>query len=304
MKSSICLRGLWLALFFFLFSQFCFGGYPWHEHGANGGVKLEINLEKTEYLVGEPIWLDLKATNITDREIRFLPLELYNADWFGVTIVNSNRDTLDYLGDKASYGTYLHGIPFAQGEVYFNFVNLVSPECQFGKLKDIDRSNPAPIALKEDTYSIQAVYLGNSSNRLEFRTINPIGDEKEAYELLKLGYKYMPIRTVDRSIENFKALIERFPNSVYAPTACYHLSKIFRVMKQDSASAENYAKLLVSRYPNSGYVSNAMCDLPEYMKEQELIEWLREAESKFPNTRAALKAKEIMQSLSKKCHNE
>lgn len=292
-----------LALF--LQSIFLFQlSYAQIDHGEYGGVKLEISLEKTEYLVGEVVWLNIKATNISDHNIEVPPLELWYTQWFKVIIVGPDGDTLRHLGLIANTRGYVNGTLLSPGESYYNYEEIGGADYQFGKRNNPYRGTGIPLPLAEDTYSIQAVYLGNSSNRLEFRTINPIGDEKEAYELLKLGYKYMPIRTVDRSIENFKALIERFPNSVYAPTACYHLSKIFRVMKQDSASAENYAKLLVSRYPNSGYVSNAMCDLPEYMKEQELIEWLREAESKFPNTRAALKAKEIMQSLSKKCHNE
>ena len=83
--------------------------YAQVDYGEHGGIELEINLEKTEYLAGEPIWLDLKATNVTDDDIQVLPLDLMNVQWFRVTIVGPGDDTLDYLGTQGSWGGIREG---------------------------------------------------------------------------------------------------------------------------------------------------------------------------------------------------
>jgi hypothetical protein len=303
MQSDKCFRAIILVLFFHFFSLFQLS-YAQTSHGEHGGVKLEISLEKTEYLVGEVVWLDIKATNITDHDIEVPPLELLYTQWFKVVIVGPDGDTLRHLGLRANTRGYVKGTLLSPRESYYNYEEIGGVGYQFGKRNNPYRGTGIPLPLAEGTYSIQAVYLGNLSNKLEFRTINPVGDEKKAYELLKLGYKYRPIRTVDKSIENFKALLELYPNSVYAAEACYHLFGIFRSHKQDLSSWKQYAELLISRYPSSGNVKYVMHDLIESKTDKEKIEWLQDIEKKYPETRVALKAKEIRQSLSKKCQNE
>jgi len=142
--------------------------------------------------------------------------------------------------------------------------------------------------LKPDTYKIKATYKQYlESNELTFTVLNPMGAEKIAYGIWKEGYAHQIKKKLESLIEKWKELTERYPKSVYAPSAlrelCYY----------DSPNSRKHAERLLSKYPNSGYSGYAIGILLQNKPEEEKAKIYQEVEKKYAGTRAEKLARNI-----------
>ncbi|MDU0356063.1 tol-pal system protein YbgF [Paraglaciecola aquimarina] len=84
------------------------------------------------------------------------------------------------------------------------------------------------------------------------------GNESEAYD--KAVNLILKEKLYDQAIPEFKAFLQRFPNSSYVPNARYWLGQLL-FNKQDWAGAGEQFQSLVSNYPDSSKRADALLKL-------------------------------------------
>ena len=94
-----------------------------------------------------------------------------------------------------------------------------------------------------------------------------ISDRRIENALYNMGMIYRnELKDYDRSIESFKELIKRFPETEYLLSSYYYLYDIYAKIN-NKAMVEAYKNKIISQFPNSTYAK--LLNNPDYFKELE-----------------------------------
>lgn len=241
-------------------------------------IDFAIDLEKEAYLLLEPIWIEISAKNMSEEEIRILPLLLSCLECLTIIVINSQDDSLYYHGIVHDVATPPTGYVTEPGQTRSNYLNLLEG---FGEKLDgfgIRRF------LKPDKYSIVALYDGMiKSNQIEFEVVAPKGAEGKAYALLKEGYDYHIQLKIHQFNEKLEELASKYPESVYADLAYYEMT----YWSEDSEDAETYGKELIFKYPNSRFTRFAFWKMLRGKTHNQQIQFLKDIIKKLQKGTAA-----------------
>jgi len=255
------------------------------------GEKLDftINLEKQTFLVLEPIWLSVYATNTGDDEARILPLALTCLSCLDIILVNSKGDTLLYSGTVHDVTAPPTGYPTKPGETRSNYMNLLEG---FGE--KIDGFGLRRF-LEPETYSIQAVYAGVlKSNELQFKVSTPEGRDSRAYSIIREAYDYHIQFKTSEFCQKLETLVADYPGAVYGDLAYYEMT----YWAPDPKEAQKYGRELILNYPNSRFTRFAFWKILRGKTRDEQIGFLDDILGEIPpGTRAAQWAQGSLEAL-------
>lgn len=246
---------------------------------------------RDEYLLREPVWVDVWLTNAGAGVTKVMPL---NLRWqvLQVILLNSEGDTLKYQGPVYGYS----GIPqrnLGAGASHHYFLNLLDcfGEYTYGLEKGLGR-----FSLNPDAYTLQMRYKARLSNKVTFTVEEPTAQEKKAHDLLKDAYYYDLKLDNQRVIELLEELLLTYPKSRYAALAYFELAGHYGLVGQPEKT-HRLLRDLVFHWPNSHFVLKALPGLLRQMPENEKPAFLREVLKKQPETRASELAQKVLDEL-------
>jgi hypothetical protein len=249
-------------------------------------IRLTISLDKEVYLTREPIWLNMTAVNISDtvQEIYALMPE---ASHIEIILKDSNGNQLPYYGMWFDYTSGSGPRTMVKPDTAFRITGSYNLLDGFG-----ERINALPRHfLKPNKYTVKALYRGRVySNTLEFTVEAPQGDEEKACELLAEGINHPFMSDRSELVAKLKELVTKYPKSVYVDIA-YH-EMLF--LDQDKERAKENAKELISNYPNSWMVYDALMLLVRGEEREKRRLVLQEWMDRFPGTKTEESAKQIL----------
>lgn len=262
--------------------------------GSEQNLQAEINLNKSVYLLREPIFLTTSVRNTGKEGVPMIPRDIN-----GLLLKNSK-------GEVIPPHTYVSGCRFIAIEVksdgteeVHTEVNVAEPETvsfkytfdilrYYGITEDKRRDPPY---LPPDEYTVQNVhYLYKwkdkekgereelRSNVVKFKVIEPTGFEKEACELLREGYILRKNKQAEEAMNRYNEIIEKYPNSIYASSALYRVASIYNINLIDKRKSLQEYEKLIDRHVNSehavkaiGHVAIILYNLGEHEKIKEVV---------------------------------
>lgn len=144
------------------------------------------------------------------------------------------------------------------------------------------------------------------SNILEFDVIDPEGAELKAMRLLKQGYNLRNEKKGEEAAKKFREIVERYPQSDYAPTAIYSEISTYQIYLEDADKAQERRYELIEKYPASGSARAQVAGVAWYHINEKGIrgkadacEALLDLIRKYPDSRIVDRAKNEIQSIER-----
>ncbi len=215
---------------------------------VQGQIQLSVQLsaDKTTYYVSEPIFVNLKFYNRTGK-----PVPIYYVS-FEHLIIKDDRGRV-YHSNFNIWGT-THTI--APGDSFVSDIELLSDYCSLNLKRETDI-----FGFPAGTYTVLLKFrnedVQTSSNTLTFQIIEPVGAEKEALKLYsKMRYmgSYPRKFNYQETIKVGLILVEKYPKSVYAPSALM----LANVKEEAHSSSLRFFEQLVKNYPNDKVASSSV----------------------------------------------
>ncbi|MDZ4711162.1 MAG: hypothetical protein SGI89_02415 [bacterium] len=221
-----------------------------------------ISCEDSEYLSGEAIWVNVKVINNSEMDFYFNG-ELILGSNLNFKVFNSNDELVDRI--FLNFSTAIDdSILLSPGDTLENDQTL-----NWFRLNLQNRTNK---------FYIIAEYNNLKSNKVEFTITEPIGDEKEIFDFIKLYDKErFKLDTNGKSLDNkLIRLIETYPNSRYLPILYEQLLSSIGAFYLDSAYFNTYFHQYMKTYLNFSSTQNIVhlykANLMNYMNDIKQIE--------------------------------
>jgi hypothetical protein len=260
-------------------------------YSENHNLELELNLKlyKNKYLVREPVWIEISVTNVGKNKGEFC-----FASWEGIKIRDSKGK------DYSSPAHIDRGvIDIEPGETLKKHFNVFA--FGFG-VSHADR-NRGPFYLLPEKYTVsyhldQKDQTDGSPEAEEvmdtFEVVEPKGEEAEALNLLLNSYDLKIQKKYRESTEKLQELLERYPNSVYAPwvmlksadtpEARYELIKRFPHSREAVATVKEIVLLFVNKKDRRGFtqaMNRLVHEFPDTDIAKEAQSWLDNIDDRF-----------------------
>ena len=214
---------------------------------------VSIHLDKEQYLLDEPIWVDYFIVNTAQAVATANATEPYLSS-FRLVLTDEKGDTIP---ESSKFIVDLDPVPRTMdvlpGDTLYVMSNLLEgygdPPPWFSVIN----------TLGQGTYILQAVQQNrNMSNTVSFTVVEPTGFEIEAHDLLMQAFERNFRASSDRDAGEYHALVENYPRSVYAPRAYSRMSAIYRYALPDPDKVLEIKTKILKEYPASGYVDDAL----------------------------------------------
>ncbi|MBU1469976.1 MAG: outer membrane protein assembly factor BamD [candidate division Zixibacteria bacterium] len=214
-------------------------------------LELKLLCDKTTYFLEEPIWIDILLINHEEDTV-MVNLPFPEGDHFRFIVVEDGRDSLPYCGMTYDFGDrgVLPDYHLAPSDTVYSLFNLLEGYPISWK-SPLDHEIP----LNGHIYIRGVMSNTYYSEPLEIDIVEPTGDEVSAYEIWKDAMEY---RIGEFAIQKYKELLNTYPGSVYAASACRRLIANYRTISLDSAQVRVYALRILRDYPASGYARNSI----------------------------------------------
>ncbi|RKX27280.1 MAG: hypothetical protein DRP47_06790 [Candidatus Zixiibacteriota bacterium] len=245
--------------------------------GSNPKLKLEIELSKEVFLEREPIWLDITLINVSSDTMRagglFPPCQ--SPGPFSVELKDGRGEHMKYtgllynMGPAKGPGLLLH--PKEQLYGCYDLLEL------FSTYRSLLRQRFGLLA--PGKYSVRGRYGNTFSQEVDFEVVEVTENEMEAYKLLNTAYALWLKDPFDSTNQEFRQIVNQFPNSVYAEKA----------MREIAPKSE-----LLRQFPNSGYNEQGLRTLTGKLSKGEKTELLQQIISDHPGTRSARFAQQML----------
>ncbi len=253
--------------------------------------KVEAALAKNQFVLFEPIWLDITLTN-TATGSRITPgLIAPNHLQFFIELRGNLGNPVVYTGPV--YDFYVGGsgrLRLETGEQDYASFNLLP---LFYSLHD-----SSGYAVLEDfpyipkgSYHVQVLYEGATSKELSFTVIEPFGEEQEALRLIEKASALWNWNNTDPAVGVFRQVVDSFPNSAFAER-CYYLSVTYSMearakRMQGPWDLTPVHRAMLSKYPNSGDARGWVAGVTREMDPQTKSRFLAELVKAHPDSRCA-----------------
>ena len=249
-----------------------------------GDLRLELALDKTSYVLGEDVWMEICVLNDSNVALE-LPHPYFCTSILRVKLTDQSGQSLRYKG-ATIYGDALPPDTVPANGTMSQLLNLIS---NFGKPLN-DYGIGLVRGLPCGTYTLTATYHPSTvseigSNTVMFSVENPSGGEQKAWELLTEidwgpdGRKYR--------IQSLCSILDGYQESVYWPEVWY-LLKI-----SNEARAAEYVDRLFALHPNSPYCDDALFSLLFSKPASERGQLARSIAERKPSSRLAKVATEL-----------
>ncbi len=219
---------------------------------SDENLELKIGLDKSEFFVGEPIWVKISLKNLGDdaKQVTKMsfPLVIYNKS-FDFNLIDSEGLRVKDSGIRSDG---LHTVTLNPNDSTYDYYDLLSFYGEpIHKLMGTVRKY-----LKPGSYKISAKLstpnISLPSNEIKFEVIEPNADEVESYELFKEAYtKWLISKEEQEASELFRRAIDTYPNSIYTDLHYSYLYKINSIGLRDYRACIDVIKEMIQRNPKS-----------------------------------------------------
>jgi hypothetical protein len=268
------------------------GVFPWMPRSvvaANqgaGSLDLEIVLDKETFLVGEPIWVDVRLCNAGGDTIVMPHQELCIYCGTLRFFVTTDGDTLPYRGSVAT----VVAIP-----------RVVPPGKEFTRSFDLREYYGASVVetlyleklIAIGTYEVSARDSGVASrNRLGFSVVEPSGHDANTRAALEAAYSDYGNRKFEEAADELRTLVPDASAGPYGELIHFLLAKFSRWAGKGHIAA---CQLGVEQTPNSRYAEYFVRPILERMGEDEARAFASQLEHTAPSSRAAKLARRLVE---------
>jgi hypothetical protein len=250
-------------------------------------LKIEIWIDKGEFLTHEPIVVHYTVANVGD-STAYLNFHMIEED-FVIEDENGNRYRSHIRG------TYGGGQLFAPGETYTGNLDIGGRYGVNGIGEYTCYVHSYPF------FCLDAEFL--NSNTIEFKVVEPKGEEKKALHLFLEAEKLMWARSEaggpdlakkELGFFNYQELVDKFPKSVYAPKALRAAIGAYLHSREHRRRVIPVCLRLIEEYPNSYYWASGFSHLiGTYEVEKDkagAMKSMQELIHKHPNTKISERA--------------
>jgi len=251
----------------------------------SSSLRLEISAEKSRYLVGEPIWIDMVLKNVSQDTVvighRVVRPEYGNLKF----LIVGDGDTLQYADGFAMFISRSMNLP-PGGELRDQFDVLE----YYGKCGE--GTMGFEMFFDPGVYSIRArAFRSVTSNTLEVEVVEPSGQEAEIYRVFHEAAVLRAQKRYDEAAEKLHALLPSAEQSPYRDKLYYML---IRILSDDKARRGRLAERVLRDYPNSRYARPCALRAFSNMTRAEAEKFVTSLESAAPGTRAAVEARRLL----------
>jgi hypothetical protein len=254
-------------------------------------IKREVQLSKTIFFAREPIWILISYTNVSPE-----PQKNYAASHHRLVLQDSSGTRYK----TSIHPEYWGSLTLAPNETSWYEFDILQ---YYGIRERKFRGRRYLPAGHYTVYDAQGKY---KSNILEFDVIDPEGIELKAMRLLKQGYNLRIEKKGQEAVQKFREIVERYPESVYAPTAIYAEISTYQISLEDADKAQERRYELIEKYPASGSARARVAGVAWYHINKKGIrgkadacEALLDLIQTYPDSRIADRAKSEIQSIEK-----
>jgi hypothetical protein len=276
-------------------------------YSNDGKWKIEIELEKENYVLYENIVLDISITNRTDDTLATYGLLAPNHRQFTIELKNESGNLVEYSGPKilmASTPPDLKIEPNGQDYGSFNLLNLFHTNENFSGYKmqhGIHHITPG-------TYYVRVYYEDSESEEISFNILEPSGEDKEVLKLIEDASRIWKQSNPYPSGQIFQEIVDKYPNTVYMEL-CYYKARhyspeVWGSRKNGTFDKEDFEKDLLEKCPNSGYSKVRIIFLTKKLSDSAKLEFLNSISSKAPNTRSDRYIQILLSRITKKNESE
>lgn len=230
--------GIWIILVQF---QLMFAGFIYAQ--GQPALKLVCSLSKDDanYLIDQPIYLEVLVSNISNDEIPILPLKSGSSwDHFRIIILDQNGKRVANHEGKTfmALNSDWTGFFLKPGERWLLVKDLLGV---FGKWGD--PAHQLSLYLPSGSYTVKAEYDTNpyafigknrmnedkktiTSNVIHFKVVEPssLKEQEEYNKFIETLETYnFSFKNAKKQISVLTDFISGYPNSVYLPQACAYL---------------------------------------------------------------------------------
>jgi hypothetical protein len=279
-------------LLFIVFNLIALSGHssdamrlPFHSDWSPSDWRLEITLEKSEYLPGEAVWVDFVLTNVSADTMFIDDNKLdpnnYNLS-FNVVTGNDTLPVITYPNSRPVWPVWLlpNGALDGSVDVCSYYGEPVEGEKWRGWL------------LRPGSYSLQAIALGDiPSNPLEFEVLEPSGKEAEIYNTLHRARILWAQHRREAVAGLLFPLLPRATKSVYSDQI-YALLRLAVGLDYPKAAEVGIEALEInpnSRYARIHLVAVFCASTPEQGRQ-----YVESLERESPGSRAAVLGRKLL----------
>ncbi len=264
------------------------------EESVEQYVELGLKTNKTRYVQGEPVILDILVKNISGEFIQFASVLSPTSD-FEIMVYRPERFPFQYTGPFriALYPRTIYKLDVGE-KCTIRYILVYDEKGQDGFLT----AEPGKMRLvTQMRYSIND-RIGRMVNfpPIEFEIINSTGENQKAFDLLKNEDIAQELNKGEASKENlpvYNNVVEKYPRSVFAPYCLYSIAG-YRMndARPDNPTSESFVlqpmKKIMEKYPEFPLMDNVYYRhaLYYYIYEQheKARHWLAELYYKFPES--------------------
>lgn len=287
--------------------------------GSVSNFKIEISMEKYEYIEGEYVYLIIKVKN---NGIKTDSIEFFNEDFLSKSILIKNQTgrSSSYKGADFFYVTTPYTSIPANGEIVYQIkMNYL---WGFQSFETYDESSKAFASryFPNGKYTVEVNFKYDkgmkniSSNKIDFVVTVPVPPENEAFEKLKNLYK-LPIGGFYSETQNHQTILkwiefmDTHQNSIYYDNAFYESVYIrkFKDFMYDS-SMLNTCQLIIDKKPNALIARTAINTASEVIKKisgkEDALLYLDKIKTDYPATESSKWAEKLLESDEFKNHRK
>jgi tetratricopeptide (TPR) repeat protein len=278
-----------ISVFFFV-AYMCFAQNTYsQDESSKAHFQSQIFMYKDTYLLREPIWIKLTTTNVS--------VDTQEASLSGLTGMVITSDVGNTYRSHVHSGSYIKYPSFVPYTYDFDLLNYYGEkECKIH----------VRYYLPPGKYEIYHQVLSNvRSNTFNFEVLEPTGDELEAMRMLKEGYELTYVQKKHASsIKQFKKIVDKFPNSIYAPLALRQQALRYNHSLKNKREAISTYRKIVTEYPTSRMAIEVIGNIEVlYMNLKDREGCEKELQSlikKYPNTEISKEAEDRLRKLDPK----
>lgn len=253
---------------------------------APSPLRLEISADKKQFLLGEPVWIDVALKNVSQDTVRIpdrvIRPDFGNLDFF----VTSESETLRYIGGHATYVS--EPINLAPGEEVISQHDILD---FYGK--PIEGTIALERLFHPGMYSVHArAWRSVVSNTLDVEVVEPSGDDAEIYRVLHEAALLSGQRRFREAAERLYPLLPSASQSAYRDKLYIEL---MWAVYTDRPRRKSLAAQVLREYPNSRYARKCLYYVFQGMSRAQAEDFVRDLESRAAGTRAALHGRRMLE---------
>ena len=261
-------------------------------YGVKGGYEAKkkltrvLKLEKTDFLLYEPIMILTYIKNPTSQEIVFN--DTYETLFLKLKVVDDKGKVWPYRGPTV-FPRVLPYTALAPGD---SLLEIISMEFIFGKKYFMVGWYYLPCG----RYKVWADSPYIRSNVIEFTVRMPEGDEKEPWLMMKkAGELFKNKESRSKAQEIWREVVNKYPNTCFSLWA----KRMLLIFIDEEKEEEKIGLSIINENPNSYHVWEAILILPPPSREKEK-EMLKTLIKRYPNTLTETVASQFLKKLYKR----